>query len=219
VERDEYLARWGELHGMDPRSNGVVRWWLGLVHAMATPFVRVGASPDAVTLVGLGVSLLALPCAWLGGHWLVGAAIAVFASGITDNLDGAVAVMTGRATRWGAVLDSACDRIGDMVFLVALWLAGAPAAACVAAAGLTFLQEYVRARAAAGGMSEVGVVSVWERPSRVLVVGMFLLAAGLHPGWAGWLLSTAAWASFGLAVVGLVQVTVTVRRRLLRPPS
>lgn len=217
MDREEYLARWGELHGMDPGSNRLVRWWLGLIHGLARPFVRVGASPDAVTLVGLGVSLLALPCAWLGGRWLLAAALAVFASGITDNLDGAVAVMTGRATRWGAVLDSACDRIGDMAFLVALWLAGAPAAVCVAAGGLTFLQEYVRARAVAGGMSEVGVVSVWERPSRVLVVGMFLLAAGLHPVWSGWLLPLAAWASLGLAALGLVQVTVAVRRRLRAP--
>lgn len=214
MERDEYLARWGELHGMDPRDNRLVCWWLGLVQGLARPFVRLGASPDAVTLVGLAVSLLALPLAWLGGRWLLASALAVFASGITDNLDGAVAVMTGRATKWGAVLDSACDRVGDMAFLAALWLAGAPAGVCVAAGGVTFLQEYVRARAVAGGMSEVGVVSVWERPSRVLVVGMFLLAAGLHPAWGGWLLAVGSWAALGLAVVGLVQVGATVRRRL-----
>ena len=80
MERDEYLARWGELHGMDPRDNRLVCWWLGLVHGLARPFVRLGASPDAVTLVGLAVSLLALPLAWLGGRWLLASALAVFAA-------------------------------------------------------------------------------------------------------------------------------------------
>ena len=166
-----------------------------------------------MTLVGLAVSLLALPLAWLGGRWLLASALAVFASGITDNLDGAVAVMTGPGHQVGAVLDSACDRVGDMAFLAALWLAGRRR--CVRSrGGVTFLQEYVRARAVAGGMSEVGVVSVWGAALAGAGGGMFLLAAGLHPAWGGWLLAVGSWAALGLAVVGLVQVGATVRRRL-----
>ena len=207
------LARWGELHGMDPRDNRLVCWWLGLVHGLARPFVRLGASPDAVTLVGLAVSLLALPLAWLGGRWLLASALAVFASGITDNLDGAVAVMTGRATKWGPCSIRPATASGTWPSSRRCGWRGA--GRCVRSrGGVTFLQEYVRARAVAGGMSEVGVVSVWERPSRVLVVGMFLLAAGLHPAWGGWLLAVGSWAALGLAVVGLVQVGATVRRRL-----
>ena len=43
-----------------------------------------------------------------------------------------------------------------------------------------FLQEYTRARAAAGGMAEIGVVTVWERPTRVIVTAMFVLGAGIY---------------------------------------
>ena len=41
------------------------------------------------------------------------AALLVGASGLLDNLDGAVAVLSGRTSRWGFVLDSGCDRLAD----------------------------------------------------------------------------------------------------------
>ncbi len=78
----------------------------------------------------------------------------VAASGLLDSLDGAVAVLTDRATRWGAVLDSVVDRVSDALYLVALWLVGAPAWACVVGRrAAARLQEYARARATAVGMS------------------------------------------------------------------
>jgi len=138
----------------------------------------------------------------------------VAASGLLDNLDGAVAVMTGRTTRRGFVLDSVCDRIADAGYCAALWLAGAPAGLAVAGAALAWLHEYTRARAAVAGMPDVGVVTVSERPTRVIVAAMFLLGAALHPS------AAASWATAGSAawlVVGLVgaaQLAVTVTRRL-----
>ena len=70
-------------------------------------------------------------------------------------------------------------------------------------------------------MSEVGVVTVWERPTRVVVTAMFLLGAGLYMGssaqWATW----GSWAWLGLGAVGLAQLLVVVRRRLTAedPPA
>jgi len=61
-------------------------------------------------------------------------------------------------------------------------------------------------------MTEVGVVTVWERPTRVIVTAAFLGAAGaLGDLWA--LLGAAAWV--GLGVVGLAQLLTVVRRRLV----
>ena len=120
-------------------------------------------------------------------------------------------MLAGRATRWGYVLDSVTDRCSDLLFLVALWLAGAEPWVCLAGAALMLLQEYARARAGASGMSEVGVVTVWERPTRVIVTAAFLgSAALLGDPWST--LGAAAWLALG--VVGLVQVLVVVRRRL-----
>jgi phosphatidylglycerophosphate synthase len=123
-------------------------------------------------------------------------------------------VLTDRASRWGYVLDSVVDRLSDACYVVVLWLLGAPVWLCVLGGGLMGLQEYARARAAAAGMDEVGVVTVWERPSRVIATAMFCLGAGLYVGAArGWATAGAA-AWVGLGAVGLVQLLVVVRRRL-----
>ena len=220
LSRDEYFGQWAQLHGgYDPRSSVLTRTWLTLAYAMARPLARLRVPPDLVTLLGLMVSVLATYLAWLGERWVLLAAVVVALSGLVDNLDGAVAVITGRTTRWGYVLDSLVDRLSDAVYLVALWLLGAPGWLCVLAGALMGLQEYTRARAGNAGMDEIGVVTVWERPTRVIVTAMFLLGAGLYVDsaqqWA--LAGAAAWATLG--VVGLVQLLVVVRRLLTGGPE
>ena len=213
--RDAYLNRWSELHGgYDPRTSRLTLGWLTVVHAVARPLAALRVPPDLITVAGGLVAALAVWAAWLGGRWCVVAAAVIGLSGLVDSLDGAVAVMTDRTTRWGHVLDSVVDRISDVLFVLALWVVGAPTSFCVAGVVLMFLLEYTRARAAAGGMPEIGVVTVWERPTRIIATAMFLLGAGIYVA------SAAGWASagsgvwVGLGVVGLVQLLWVVRRRL-----
>ena len=53
LSREEYLDRWSTLHGgYDPRTSRIVGPWLTVVHAVATPFARLGVPPDVVTLLG-----------------------------------------------------------------------------------------------------------------------------------------------------------------------
>jgi len=214
MDRAAYLDQWSVLHG-GARPVGVVGGWLRVVHAVASPLARLRVPPDVVTLLGLAVAGAAPVLASQGRGGLVAASLVVFLSGLVDSLDGAVAVMTGRVTRWGAVLDGLVDRLSDAVLVAALWVAGAPAAACVAGAAVAWLHEYLRARAGAAGMPDVGVLTVAERPTRVIMVGMFLLAAAARPAepWP----AIGAWALAGVGVVGLGQLLVVVRRRLSRP--
>jgi phosphatidylglycerophosphate synthase len=209
---EEYLDGWQALHGgYDPRGNPLVRWWLSLSYAVARPFAVARVSPDLVTLLAVLLAAAALGPAAAGGWWLLLAAAMVVLSGLLDNVDGAVAVLTGRATPWGAVLDAVADRIADLLFLAALLLAGAPVVACALGGALMFLLEYVRARVAAAGLTDVGVVTVWERPTRVIVTAAFLVAgAVVGDPWP----ALGAWAWVGLGAVGLVQLAVVVRRRL-----
>ena len=211
--REEYLARWSRLHG-GASTTGLIGWWLGIAHAVARPVVRAGVGPWPVTAAGV---LLAGTACWPasgGSRWPLLAALLVAVSGLLDNVDGAVAVLSGRTSRWGFVLDSACDRLADAAYCLALLLAGAPAWLAVTGAALAWLQEYVRARAAVAGMPEIGVVTVSERPTRVIVTAMFLLGAGLYPGaarsWAG--SGAAAWTVLGS--VGLVHLLFVVHGRL-----
>lgn len=214
MDRATYLRTWSQLHGGADPSGRLVGGWLTLVHAVAAPLARMRVPPDVVTLLGLGVALCAPFAAGRGGAGLLAAALIVALSGLIDSLDGAVAVMTGRVTRWGAVLDAVADRVSDAAFVAALWAAGAPAPACVAAVLIGWLQEYARARAGAAGLTEVTILTVNERPTRVVAVAMFLLATYARPdddpGWA----TLGSWALVGIGAVGLVQLLVAVRRRL-----
>jgi phosphatidylglycerophosphate synthase len=211
--REEYLARWSRLHG-GASTTGVTGWWLRLAHAVARPLVRAGVGPWPVTVAGVVLAGAACWPASAGSRWPLLAALLAAASGVLDNLDGAVAVLSGRTSRWGFVLDSACDRVADAAYCLALLLAGAAAWAAATGGALAWLHEYVRARAAVAGMPEIGVVTVSERPTRVIVTAMFLLGAGLYPGaahlWAG--AGAAAWTVLGAA--GLVQLLLVVHRRL-----
>lgn len=213
MDRATYLSRWSALHG-GAEPSGVVGGWLALVHVIATPLVRLRVAPDVVTLLGLGVACMAPLLAARGGWAVAGAALVVALSGLVDSLDGAVAVMTGRTTRWGAVLDAVVDRVSDAVFVSTLWVAGAPAAVCVLAVALAWLQEYARARAGGAGMAGVGALTVNERPTRVVVVAMFLLASAVQPqdvpGWP----ALGAWVLVVVGVVGLVHLLVVIRRHL-----
>ena len=220
-DREGYFDRWAGLHGgVDPRASSLVRIWLSLTYAIARPLAARRVSPNLLTLLGLLGSVAVVPLAFLGGRWpLVGVVVIVF-SGLLDNLDGAVAVLTGRATRWGSVLDSVADRCSDLAYVLALLALGGFADRRVVvvlgatAAFLVLLQEYARARAVACGLDDVGVVTVSERPTRVVGAAMFCLGAGLYPGSAG------AWGAAGLAfgalagVVGTTQLLIVVRRRL-----
>lgn len=214
MDRDSFLLRWSALHGgADPRAR-LVAAWLTVVHACASPFVRLRVPPDALTVAGVVTACLTPLLVGAGPGGQAAAVVIIVLSGLTDSLDGAVAVMTDRVTRWGAVLDATADRVADAAFVAALWVAGAPAWACVVAVGLAWLLEYVRARAGAAGMTEVAVLSVGERPTRVIVVVMFLLADLLRPA------AVPSWAALGagaLGILGLValgQLLVAVRRRL-----
>ena len=212
MDREGYLDGWQQLHGgYDPRSNVLVRGWLTGAYAVARPFAAARVPPDVVTVAGVLVSAAAIAPALAGGWWLLLAAAVVVLAGLLDNVDGAVAVLTGRASARGEVLDSVADRVGDLLFLGVLLAAGAPLSVCAAGGALMLLQEYLRARAAAAGMTDVGVVTVWERPTRVIVTAAFLASAALlgNP-WP----TLAAWAWVGLGVVGLGQLALVVRRRL-----
>jgi phosphatidylglycerophosphate synthase len=212
LTREQYLDGWQRLHGgYDPRANVLVRGWLTGSYAVARPVAAAGVPPDAVTAVGVLAAALALWPAAAGGRWLLVSAAVVVLAGLLDNVDGAVALLTGRTTAWGAVLDAVADRLGDLSFVLALLLAGAHPGLCAAGAALMLLQEYLRARAAAAGMAEVGVVTVWERPTRIVVTAAFLASAALlGDPWPD--LGAGAWV--GLGTLGLVQLAVVVRHRL-----
>ncbi len=107
--------------------------------------------PNALTLFGTAISLVAA-VAFAAGELRSGAALAAL-GGLFDLADGVVARAQGRATRFGAFLDSSLDRLVDVALLFALALhyagSGALLWAWVAGAALagSVLTSYTKARA------------------------------------------------------------------------
>lgn len=212
---DGYLKQWAPLHGdYEPAPGGLARWWLSLAYRVARPLAVRGVSPDALTTWGVLASAAVAVVAESGGRWPLVAVAVVVAAGLLDNLDGAVAILSGRTSRWGFVLDSLADRLSDGAYLLPLWFLGAPGPVCVAGGALMGLQEYARARAGNAGMGEVGVVTVWERPTRVILTAGLLLGSGLLVGRADLIVTVGAVAWIGLGLVGLTQLLLVVHRRL-----
>ena len=101
-------------------------FWQGVMLApFVNLFIRLGISPDAVTLVGTaGVSAGAL-IFFPRGELLAGVLfITVFI--FSDLIDGAMARKTGRTSAFGAFFDSTLDRIGDAAIFggLVLYFAG-----------------------------------------------------------------------------------------------
>ena len=207
----QYAAAWSALHGgFDPdKASPLVRGWIRLAYRGGFLLAGLGVGPMVVTGAGLLLSAAVPVVVALGPAGLPLGALLVLLASVADGLDGAVAVVAGRTSRLGFVVDSVADRLGELAWLVAFWLAGAPGWLAVAAGAASWLHEYVRARAIAAGMREIGAVTVAERPTRVIVT-----IAGLTLGNAGPALTLAAAAWLTLGVVGLVQLAVAVRRDL-----
>ena len=214
-DRGDYLRLWAPLHGnYQPRPGSLAYRWLSLAYATARPLAARGLSPDVLTWWGVLVSLAVPAVAAGGGRWPLLAVVVVVVAGLLDNLDGAVAILRRHTSRWGFVLDSLADRISDSAYLLPLWLLGAPGLLCVIGGGLMGLQEYARARAGNAGMGEVGVVTVWERPTRVILTAGLLLGCGLLPDSADEIATAGAAAWVGLGAIGLAQLLVAARRAL-----
>ena len=210
-----YLARWAPLHGgYAPARSDLAGRWLSLAYRLARPLATRGVSPGVLTAWGVLVSAAVAVVAAPGGRWPLVAVPIVVLAGLLDNLDGAVAVLSGRTTRWGFVLDSLADRLSDAAYLLALWFLGAPGPVCVAGGSLMMLQEYARARAGNAGMGEVGVVTLWERPTRVILTAFLLLGCGVLAARADLLATLGAGAWIALGAAGLTQLLVVIHRRL-----
>lgn len=214
-DRDGYLARWASLHGdYQPAPSSLAGRWLSVAYLLARPLAARGVSPDALTAWGVLVSAAVAAIAAPAGRWPLAAVGVVVVAGLLDNLDGAVAILSGRTSRWGYVLDSLADRLSDAAYLLPLWFLGAPGPLCAVGGSLMMLQEYARARAGNAGMGEVGVVTIWERPTRVILTAGLLLGSGLLPDSTDLIATSGAIAWIAFGAVGLTQLLTTIHHRL-----
>ncbi|MEI2775533.1 MAG: CDP-alcohol phosphatidyltransferase family protein [Tetrasphaera sp.] len=143
---------------------------------VAKLFLKLGISPDIVTIVGtLGVCFGALAF-YPRGEFFIGT-IVITAFVFSDTIDGVMARMSGRSGRWGAYLDSTLDRMGDAAIFggLVLWYSGTGddnlmAGLALACLILGSVVSYARARAEGLGMrADVGIAERADRLVATLV--------------------------------------------------
>jgi phosphatidylglycerophosphate synthase len=148
----------------------------------------------------------------LAAFWL-GAALFIVGS-ILDILDGALARTSGKATPFGAFVDSMTDRVSEGVMLASIALLfmrdgnQAALAFTFAAAVGSFLVSYARAKAEILGLR--GDVGIGSRAERVVVISAGLILAPWGAlQWSIYLLAATAWLT-------VIQRLLHVRRQLER---
>src|SRR6516225_11076888 len=147
---------------------------------VARAALRAGLTPDSVTIIGTaGTVIAALTLFPIGQLWWGTLAVGFFV--LADMLDGAMARLRGGGTRFGAVLDATCDRIGDGAVFCGLlwWIAFGMRDRPLVVATLICLVtsqviSYIKARAEASGLRGDG--GIIERPERLIIV---LVGAGV----------------------------------------
>jgi CDP-diacylglycerol--glycerol-3-phosphate 3-phosphatidyltransferase len=136
-------------------------------------------TPNAISLTGLTLNLLAAALVWQEYFFLGGIAFVV--GSVCDTLDGRYSRMSGKGSPFGAFLDSTLDRIEEGIVLTAVAAyfatrgeAGATAAVVVAVLA-SLMVSYTRARAEALGVEcKVGIAT---RPVRVVIIAIGLIFA------------------------------------------
>jgi CDP-diacylglycerol--glycerol-3-phosphate 3-phosphatidyltransferase len=79
---------------------------------------RLNPNPNLLSVIGLGINVLAAFLYGYGRFFYAGL-VMIFAN-IFDMLDGRVARLTGRVTKFGAFLDSSLDRLSDMIVFLGI---------------------------------------------------------------------------------------------------
>lgn len=188
---------------------------------VARLLLRLGISPDVVTLVGtLGVAVGAL--GFYPRHEFFWGTVVITLFVFSDTVDGVMARLSDRSSSWGAYLDSTLDRVGDAAIFggLVLWYADrgdniAMASLSLACLILGSVVSYAKARAEGLGMTaNVGIAERADRLVAVLVT-TGLCGLGLPEVVLAVVLSLLALAS----LITVVQRMLTVRRQALSDPG
>jgi phosphatidylglycerophosphate synthase len=184
---------------------------------------RRGATPNAISLLGMGAGISAGLAFWFTSRgviappfWLLGAALVQLRL-LCNLIDGMVAVEAGKGSPVGELYNEVPDRVSDAATLIGLGYAagGWPVLGFLAAILAVFV-AYVRAAVKVAGAPQ-DYSGPMAKPHRMFVVTVTALLCALVPmarqkEWLGQEWGLPAFA-LGLIAVGCV---FTAIRRLLR---
>jgi archaetidylinositol phosphate synthase len=170
VDKNEFFTTWSNLHG-GAKIEGIVKTWLQISYASAKFLSKLRVTPNLLTFAGLffAIALWQFANSWAAALFLV---LSLF----FDGIDGSLAILQKKTSKFGAFTDSFVDRISEVFWALALYKLGAPASLVFVALLATYVQEYIRARSGGLGYSEVGIVTICERPVRASLIFIAIVA-------------------------------------------
>jgi archaetidylinositol phosphate synthase len=144
----------------------------GFFQSSSKLFHRAGLSPNSLTLIGFLLALVAGTLYWggLSGWEWIGAILVLLIGSFFDAVDGAMARKYAKVSKFGGVLDSVLDRVGEIALYAGL-LAGSLVQPWIGiwALSAALMVSYVRARVSVEGVTLKGV-GIAERPERLLIL-------------------------------------------------
>lgn len=143
------------------------------VGQVASILHRAGATPNMLTTAGfLAAASSGIIFALRTSQALtfILAPSLILLSGFFDVIDGSLARVSGRTTKFGGVLDSILDRLGEIFIISGMTIGGFSSVIWgLAAVSASLMVSYARARVEAEGLRLEGV-GVAERPERILIL-------------------------------------------------
>ena len=206
MKREEFFATWSKLH-LDADIKGIVKGWLSISYVIARGLSALRITPNVLTLLGVLTAMAALFY-----PYSVVALVFLVLSLICDGVDGSVAIVSGKVSKFGATLDAIADRITEALWFFALYQWGIAAEICLALFALALTQEYARARMASLGFEQIGVVTIAERPVRASAIAIFMVLELLSFSFA----AIAIYIFTAMALVSVYQVMKAARGYLVQ---
>lgn len=143
-------------------------------------------NPNVLTLIGIIPQALFFI---LMQKHLYGLAAFALVFSVFDMLDGLIARMNNKTSRFGAFLDSTIDRISDFIIISAFYASGIVGLKLTALLVLaSFLSSYARSRGelASGGEIKFNIGLI-ERTERIVILFLIVVFLIIFPntGWLG----------------------------------
>jgi CDP-diacylglycerol--glycerol-3-phosphate 3-phosphatidyltransferase len=183
------------IEGLKPFYNATLR-------PVGKLLAQMGIHPNVITMAGVA---LFCGAGWYAfkGQWRI-SLLFVIAGACMDGLDGLVAREYNKKSVFGAVFDSTCDRLTEIVWIsgiCAYYALRAPSPLgvllCIAALSGSFMVSYVKARADGAGVPCTG--GILQRPERIILLAACLLIGPRAMPW-------------GLGVMAVVGYVTMVER-------
>ena len=151
------------------------------INNIAKIFIKIGIPPWIVSLTGLIIIIISSIILLIdkSTQGIIISLVIFLIGNAMDALDGPIARLTGKTSKWGGITDSTLDKIGETIYPYTLGYTGIAQWSLIYIYIVTaILISYLRARGEAEGIYMRGI-GLMERAERIISLTIILLLYAL----------------------------------------